>query len=108
VPSLIIGIAGNRLRISAVLPVAVVVPVVAVRIPVNCVLIPVVPVFADREVRPASVIHPNAPFIRSPTVAFGTSGVAVLRRQAHSAPYIHRAGVSSHIVGVAGNRGLAL
>jgi hypothetical protein len=101
--SLIVGVAGNRRRIPVILPIA----VVAIRILINSVLILVVPVFTNYEVGPASVVDPDAIFIRSPAVAFGAGGVAVLRCQAHSASYIHRAGMPPHIVGVAGNPGLA-
>jgi hypothetical protein len=103
----IVGVAGNRLRIPVVLTVAIVIPIVAVHILINSVLILVVPVFAGCEIRAASVIHPDAIFVSSPAVAFLAGGVAALHHQAHSASYIHRAGMSRHIVGVAGNRGLA-
>jgi hypothetical protein len=106
-PSLIFRVARNRLRVSAVQPSVVVVAHVAVCVLISCGLILVVPVFRDREIRAASVIHPDAIFVSSPAVSFGANGVAVLRNQAHSASYVHRAGVSSHIVGVAGNPGLA-
>ena len=107
--SLIIGVARNRLRIPVVLPIAIVVPVVPVRIPIYTgVLIRVVSDVAHREISAASVIYPNPALIRAPTVAFGAGGVAVLRCHTHSASYVHGTGVSSHIVGVAGNRGLAL
>ena len=106
VPSLIIGVARNRLRIPVVLPIAIVVPV---RIPIYTgVLIRVVSDVAHREISAASVIYPNPAVIRAPTVAFGAGGVAALRCHTHSASYVHGTGVSSHIVGVAGNRGLAL
>jgi hypothetical protein len=105
VPSFVIGVAGNRLGGSLVVAVAIV--LVAIRIAIDYFLVRIVCIFADGKIRAASVIHPNAPFIRSPTVAFGASGVATLRGHAHSASRIDRTGVASHIVGVAGNRGLA-
>ena len=46
--------------------------------------------FFDREVAPAAVIHPNAPVIRAPTVAFGAGRFAMLIHQLGSARPIRR------------------
>jgi hypothetical protein len=111
VPSFVIGIAANRLSTSLVLPVPIIIAacilVLAIRIAIDYFRVWIVSIFADGEIRSASVIHPNAPIVSSPAVAFGTSGVAVLCRHAHSASCIDGAGVAPHIVGVAGNRRLA-
>ena len=92
VPSLILGAAGNRLRLrisGAVLIVAIGVAVL---------IVPVIPVSADCEVRAASVVHPHALIVGAPAVSFGARRVAVLRRQTHTAPSIRRAGMPSLIV----------
>jgi hypothetical protein len=114
VPSFIIGVAADSLRASLVPPVAIFVAIVAVGILVVAIRITIdyfrvwgVSIFTDRKIRAASVIHPNSTIVNSPAVVFGTSGVAVLRRHAHSASCIDGARVAPHIVGAAGNRGLA-
>jgi hypothetical protein len=61
--------------------------VIAVMVAIT-VMIPVpVPTsaFFDREISPAAVIHPDAPVIRAPAVAFGAGGFATLIHQLGSA-----------------------
>jgi hypothetical protein len=68
------------LPVSAVLVIAVLIPVIPVcAVLVIAVLIPEIPVPTDAEISPASVVYPDTLIVRAPAVTFGASGAAVLR-----------------------------
>jgi len=59
---------------------------IAVMIAITIVVpIPVTSASFDHEISPAAVIHPNAPVIRAPTIAFSTGGLTALLHQPSSA-----------------------
>ena len=77
VPSHVAGVARNHLRITVSV-------VAAVAVVIAAVTIYYAPILeggrlAHGEIRAASMVHPNAPVIGAPAVAFGASGFAVLR-----------------------------
>jgi len=76
----VVGVARNRLRISVVVPILVVIAAVMIHVTICPALIRKVGVPPDREIRTASVVHPDTPLVGAPTVALGASGFAVLRQ----------------------------
>jgi hypothetical protein len=78
-PSHVVGVASNRLLLFVVSPNAIVIAAVMIRVTICPALILKVAVPPNREISPASVVHPNAAVIGAPAVAFHASCFAVLR-----------------------------
>jgi len=75
----VVGTARNRLSNSVVVPVAVIAAVM-IRITIGLALILKDGTAPNREIRAASMVYPDAPFVGSPAVTLGASRCAVLRQ----------------------------
>ena len=79
VPSHVVGVTRNRLRIAIVMPVPVINAAITIHV-ANChALILKDGISPNRKIRAASVVNPNTSFIGAPAVPFVARGVAMLR-----------------------------
>ena len=80
----IVGSARNYLVLISLITVPITV-VVAVAVPIAIVVAtPAAPSAFDCEISPATVVHPDAPAVRAPTIAFPAGRLATLLHQANS------------------------
>ena len=87
-PSHIVGVARNRLRISVVVPVSVVIAILMIHVAIRPALILKNGIAPNRKVRAASMVHPDSQSIGAPAVTFRASRFAMLRQQSHAASRI--------------------